>query len=162
MFRHSGLLEVQTVGDREIHMRREFKAPRALVFEAMTKPELIRRWLFGPPGWEMTVCEVDLREGGKFRYAWRHEKGHGMAMGGTFVEVVPPERIVQTEKFDEAWYPGEMTETMELHEEAGRTVVTIRLVYELPEGREAALKTPMAEGMSLGYDRLAAVLEEMA
>lgn len=161
MFQHSGLLEVTTVGDREIHMRREFSAPRALVFEAMTRPELLKRWLFGPPGWEMTVCEVDLRAGGKFRYGWRHAKGHEMAMGGTFVEVVAPERIVQTEKFDEAWYPGEMTATMELHEEGRRTVMTMRLVYELPEGRAAALKTPMADGMSLGYDRLAAVLEEL-
>ena len=161
MFQHSGLLEVKTVGDREIHMRREFQAPRALVFEAMTNPELLKRWLFGPPGWEMSLCEVDLRAGGKFRYEWRHSDGQFMAMGGLFVEVAPPERIVQIEKFDVAWYPGEMTATMELHEAEGRTVLTMRLVYDLPEGRAAALKTPMADGMSMGYDRLAALLEEL-
>jgi uncharacterized protein YndB with AHSA1/START domain len=161
MFQHSGLLEVKTVGDREIHMRREFQAPRALVFEAMTNPELLKRWLFGPPGWEMSLCEVDLRAGGKFRYEWRHSDGQFMAMGGLFVEVAPPERIVQIEKFDVAWYPGEMTATMELHEVEGRTVLTMRLVYDLPEGRAAALKTPMADGMSMGYDRLEAMLKEI-
>lgn len=161
MIPHSGLLQVTTVGDREIHMRREFQAPRALVFEAMTKPEFLKRWLLGPSGWEMTVCEVDLRAGGKYRYGWRHEKGREMAMGGQFIEVTPPERIVQTEQFDDPWYPGEMTATMELHEEGGRTVMTMRLVYSTPEGRSAAMKTPMTDGMSIGYDRLAAILAEL-
>jgi len=58
-------------------------------------------------GWTMPVCEIDLRVGGKYRYVWRHAQGHEMGMGGVFREIVPPERIVSTEKFDEAWYPGE-------------------------------------------------------
>ncbi len=105
--KNTGTLKVSTTGDREIVMIRVFDAPRALVFEAMTRPQLLRRWFFGPPGWTLTVCEIDLKVGGRYRYVWRRPDGAEMGMGGVFREVVPPERIVQTEAFDESWYPGE-------------------------------------------------------
>jgi len=97
-----------TRGDREIVMTREFDAPSKLVFDAFTKPELVRQWLLGPPGWSMPVCEIDLRVGGAYRYVWRHTtKGNEMGMGGVYREIAAPARIVATEKFDEAWHPGE-------------------------------------------------------
>ena len=122
--RNSETFKITTRGDRELVMTREFDAPRHLVFDAFTKPELVRRWLLGPDGWSMPVCEIDLRVGGSYRYVWRHASGNEMGMGGVFREIVPPERIVSTEKFDHAWYPGEAVGTIVLTEHAGKTTLT--------------------------------------
>src|SRR5439155_25403833 len=100
---NTGTLKVTTPTDREIVMTRVFDAPRGLVFDAMTKPELLKRWLFGPPGWSMVVCEDDPRVGGAFRWVWRGPDGAEMAMRGVYREVVPPERIVRTESFEVGW-----------------------------------------------------------
>jgi uncharacterized protein YndB with AHSA1/START domain len=154
----SGALKVTTRGDREIVMTRVLDAPRSMVFDAFTKPELVRRWLLGPEGWSMPVCEIDLRVGGKYRYVWRHAKGHEMGMGGEFREIVPPERIVSTEKFDEAWYPGEAVGTLVLTERDGKTTITQTVLYQSREAREAVLKSPMESGVAAGYDRLAELL----
>src|SRR5688500_17262691 len=113
--------KVTTPTDREILIARDFNAPRQLVFDAFTKPELVRRWLLGPSGWTMPVCEIDLRAGGAYRYVWRKEGVKDMGMGGVFREVVSPERIVATEKFDESWYPGEALNTTVFVEEGGIT-----------------------------------------
>jgi len=154
----SGGLKLTTRGDREIVMTRVFDAPRSLVFEAFTKPELVKQWLLGPEGWSMPVCEIDLRVGGKYRYVWRHVKGHEMGMGGVFREIVPPERIVSTEKFDESWYPGEAVGTVALTEQGGKTTLTQTVEYQSREAREAVLKSPMESGVAAGYDRLAELL----
>jgi uncharacterized protein YndB with AHSA1/START domain len=154
----SGTLKLTTRGDREIVMTRVFDAPRSLVFEAFTKPELVKQWLLGPEGWSMPVCEIDLRVGGKYRYVWRHAKGHEMGMGGVFREIVPPERIVSTEKFDESWYPGEAVGTVVLTEQGGKTTLTQTVQYQSREAREAVLKSPMESGVAAGYDRLAELL----
>jgi uncharacterized protein YndB with AHSA1/START domain len=154
----SGGLKLTTRGDREIVMTRVFDAPRSLVFEAFTKPELVRQWLLGPEGWSMPVCEIDLRVGGKYRYVWRHVKGHEMGMGGVFREIVPPERIVSAEKFDESWYPGEAVGTVVLTEQGGKTTLTQTVEYQSREAREAVLKSPMESGVAAGYDRLAELL----
>ena len=87
-------LKVTARGEREIVIERGFEAPRQLVFDAYTKPELIRKWLLGPEGWTMPVCKVDLRVGGKYRYVWRNQHGMEMGMGGEYREIVVPERIV--------------------------------------------------------------------
>ena len=80
---NTGKLKVSASGDREIVMTRSFNAPRRLVFDAFTKPELVRQWLLGPDGWSMPVCEIDLRVGGKYRYVWRRDSdGTSMGMGG--------------------------------------------------------------------------------
>src|SRR5262249_45351453 len=134
-----------------------------LVWDAMTRPDLVRRWLTGPPGWVMTVCDIDLRVGGLYRYAWRNDTaGQSMGMGGSFREIKAPERLVATEKFDESWYPGEALDTTELVEQGGKTLVTMTVQYESRQARDAVLQTPMAEGMSMGYDKLEAVLKELA
>ena len=118
-------LQVTTPSDREIAMTRVFDAPRQLVYDAHTKPELVRQWLLGPPGWTMPVCEMDVRAGGTYRWVWRRDTdGSTMGMGGLYREVVAPERVVATEKFDDAWYPGEGLNTLVLVEHGGRTTLT--------------------------------------
>ena len=96
----AGTLKLTTLGDREIVMTRVFDAPRRLVFDALTKPELVKQWLLGPPGWTMPVCEIDLRVGGAYRYLLRrHSDATEMGMRGVHGEIVVPERLVATEKF---------------------------------------------------------------
>ena len=152
-------VSIAAQGERDIVMTRAFDAPRALVFDAFTKPDLIRHWLLGPDGWTMPVCEVDLRVGGAYRYVWRRDKdGTEMGMGGVFREIVRPERIVSTEKFDEAWYPGEGVGTVRFTEEGGRTTMTQTMTYESREAREAVLKSPMESGVSRSFDRLEELL----
>ena len=91
--------KVSTPSGREVEIERDFDAPRRLVFDAFTKPELVQRCLLGPDGWTMPVCEIDLRAGGAYRYVWRKEStGMEMGMGGVFREVVRPEKLVATEK----------------------------------------------------------------
>ena len=156
--KNTGTLKLTTRGDREIVMTRIFDAPRSLVFEAFSNPELVRQWLLGPPGWSMPVCEIDFRVGGRYRYVWRHANGQEMGMGGIHREIVAPERIVATEKFDESWYPGEAVGTIVLVEQGGKTALTQTVLYESREARETVLKSPMEQGVAAGYDRLAELL----
>jgi len=157
--KRAATLQLTAPGEREIVMTRVFDAPRQLVFDAHTKPELVKRWLLGPPGWSMPVCEIDLRVGGKYRYVWRHDReGTEMGMGGVYREIVTPERIVNTERFDEAWYPGEAVDTLVLVERGGRTTLTLTLRYESREARDAVLKSGMESGVTASYDRLADLL----
>jgi uncharacterized protein YndB with AHSA1/START domain len=140
-------------------MTRDFFAPRPLVWEAFTKPELVKQWLLGPPGWSMPVCEIDLRVGGKYRYVWRRDKdGTEMGMGGVYREIVVPERIVATEQFDQEWYPGEAVGTTILVERGGMTTLTQTMLYNSREIRDAVLKSPMESGVAASYDRLAGLL----
>ena len=159
--KHTGSLQVTTPTDREIEMTRVFDAPRRLVFDAMTKPELLKLWLGVHAGWSMAVCEIDLRVGGAYRYVWRGPDAAQMGMRGVFREVVKPERLVATEAFDESWYPGEALDTTVLVEQGGKTTLTLTVLYESREARDAVLRTPMKDGMAVGYDKLAEVLSEM-
>ncbi len=155
-------LKVTTPSEREIAMTRGFDAPRKLVFDALTKPELIKRWLLGPDGWSMPVCEVDLKVGGKYRYVWRRdEDGTEMGVGGVFREIVPPERIVHTEKFDQAWYPGEAIVTTTLVERGSTTTLTTTMLLESREVRDGILRSGMEKGVDRSYERLAQVLTSL-
>ena len=155
----SGDLKLTTRGDREIVMTRAFNAPRDLVFDAFTKPELIKRWLLGPDGWSMPVCEVDLRVGGKYRYVWRKDvDGQEMGMSGVFREIDKPKRIVNTEKFDEEWYPGEAIDTTDFADSGGRTTVTQTVLYASREARDGVLKSGMESGVQRSYERLDQIL----
>jgi uncharacterized protein YndB with AHSA1/START domain len=157
-----GSLQITAKGDREIVMARAFNAPRSLVFDAFTKPALVKQWLLGPPGWSMPVCEIDLRVGGRYRYVWRHSSGNQMGMGGIYREIVVPERVVATEKFDESWYPGEAVGTFVLAERAGQTTLTQTLLYDSREARDLVLKSPMEGGVVQSYNRLADLLTSQA
>ena len=159
---NAGNLKVTAHGDREIVMTRVFNAPRHLVWEAFTRPELVKRWLLGPDGWSMPVCEIDLRVGGSYRYVWRHTDGMEMGMGGIYREIQVPERVVATEKFDEAWYPGEAVGTLVLVEQAGKTTVTQTLLYDSGQTRDAVLKSPMESGVAASYDRLEGLVLSLA
>jgi uncharacterized protein YndB with AHSA1/START domain len=152
-------LKVSTPSDREIAMTREFDAPRQLVWDAHTKPELVKRWLLGPDGWSMPVCTIDLRVGGSYRYEWRRDSdGSIMGMGGVYREIVRLERIVATEKFDEPWYEGDAMDTLTLTERAGKTILTNTIRYASKAVRDAVLKSPMESGVAQSYDRLATLI----
>jgi len=147
-------LKVTTPSERELVMTREFDASRGMVFDALTKPELVQRWLLGPPGWTMPVCEIDLRVGGKYRYVWRNAEGREMWMGGTFKEMVQPSRLVATESYDDHWTGGETLVTTELVETRGKTTVSTTVRYATREARDAALKMGATKGLEASYVRL--------
>src|ERR1700719_4936268 len=156
-----GNFKLTTQGDREIVMTREFNAPRRLVFDAFTKPELVKQWLLGPPGWSMPVCEIDLRVGGVYRYVWRRDSdGSEMGMGGVYREIVSPERLVATEKFDQAVYPGEAVISTVFVEQGGKTTITQTVLYKSREARDAVLKSGMEKGVAASYDRLSELLAQ--
>lgn len=155
-------LTVVQSGDRDLIVTRVFNAPRDLVFQALAQPALVQRWMLGPPGWTMPVCEIDLRPGGKFRYVWRNTEGVDMGMGGVYLEVEAPGRTVHEEIFDEDWTGGRTRITTLLAEVGGVTTMTMTIEYASPEGRAQALATPMLDGMEAGYSSLDTLLEEMA
>lgn len=156
---NTGTLELTTPSEREIAMRRVFEAPRTLVFDAWTKPELLERWLGVRAGWSMVVCEVDLEVGGAYRFVWRGPDGTEMAMGGVYREIVRPERLVATEVFDDPWYPGEALDTTVLVEQDGKTTLTTTVLYESQEARDAVLESGMERGVAESYDTLAELLK---
>ncbi len=151
-------LQVTTPSDREISMTRVFDATRKLVFDAWTKPELLKRWLGAFGGWSMDVCEVDLKVGGRYRFGWRGPDGSSMAMGGIYREVVPGKRLVASEKFDDPWYEGEAVATTVFVERGGQTTVTTTVRYASREVRDSVLKSPMESGVAKSYDALDHVL----
>src|SRR5712671_5548402 len=151
-------LKINAQSDREIVMARDFDAPRDLVYDAYTKPELLKRWLGVFRGWTMRVCEMDVRPGGSYRWVWRNPDGSQMTVRGVFREVVPNERLVATERFDDAWYPGEGLNTTTFVEKGGRTTLTQTLRYESREARDAVLKSPMETGVAASFDNLERIL----
>ena len=154
------MLKVTTSGDREIVVTRDFDAPRALVWDTMSKPELLRRWMFGPPGWVLTTCEEDQRVGGAFRWEWSGPEGAGMTMSGVYREVVPPERCVRTETFESGCIPqmGEQLATLVLTENGAKTTLTLTVLYPSKEARDGALSGGMDKGLAAGYERLEEIL----
>ena len=156
-------LEITLPSDREIRITRSFDSPRNLVWDAHTKPELVRRWLLGPPGWEMPVCKIDLRVGGEYRYEWE-DKGRGKTMGmsGVFTEVMKPERLGTKEKFDDDWTGGETLASQVFTEKGGRTTSVMTILYASKEARDGAAATGMTDGMEAGYARLDEVLASLS
>jgi uncharacterized protein YndB with AHSA1/START domain len=157
---NSRTLKLTTPTEREIVLTRVFDAPRRLVFEAFTKPELLKRWLLGPPGWEMVVCEVANKVGHRYRYEWRNVEGKQFGIGGVCREFAPPERMVGTELMD--GHPSESLVTTILVEQGGKTTLTTTLLYESREIRDAVLKSGMERGVAASYDRLAGLLAPSA
>ena len=152
--------QVSLPSDREVKVTRSFKAPRSLVYKAYTDPALVRKWLLGPPGWTMPVCEMDVRVGGNYRWRWRSDEG-GKEFGfsGTFREVQPPAKLVHSELYDPGTvsyaYPGEPAlVTLTFDEADGVTTVTSLIDFGSKEARDAAVKTGMTEGMEMSYQLL--------
>ena len=110
--------QITLPSDREVKVTRTFKAPRALVFRAYTEPALVRRWMLGPPGWSMPVCDMDVRVGGSYRWKWKNDSdGAEFGFFGTFREVQPPSKIVHTERYD----PGTLPEA---YRNEGEAIIT--------------------------------------
>lgn len=160
-------VEVATPSDREIVVTREFDAPRQLIWDCHTKPELVQRWLLGPPGWSMPVCVVDLRVGGRYRYVWRNDAdGSQFGSFGIHQEIAAPERLVTTEQMDgvdgqpidveNPHMEGEPAiNTLTLKESGGRTTLKAAMLFPSKEIRDMALQSGMTDGMAQSYDRLA-------
>jgi uncharacterized protein YndB with AHSA1/START domain len=153
--RNRGTLTVSTPTDREIVLTRVFDAPRELVFDAFTQPELLKRWL-GPRGWSLGVCEVNLRVGGGFRFILNSPEGRAMGMRGTWLEVSPPGRTVHIESFDD--YPGESEVTAVFTEHDGKTTLTATVAYPTRAVRDIVLESGMEHGAAESYDKLAELL----
>ena len=157
-----GPLQITTPSDREIRITRSFDAPRTMLWDAYTRPELVKRWLGAMPGWTWAVCEMDVREGGRYRWAWRGPDGAELALGGEYREVVRPERLVSTERYDQQWYEGDAVGTVEFREADGRTTLVTTLRYASKAVRDAVLQSPATSGMESGYTLLDELLASAA
>jgi uncharacterized protein YndB with AHSA1/START domain len=156
-------VNVTVPNDREIVVTRAFDAPRSLVWECHTSPELVRRWMLGPDGWTMPVCDIDLRVGGGYRHVWRNDAdGSHFGFQGKYKEIVAPERLVHSERWDGAQGGDEVDAqcTLTLVERGGRTTLTYSMVFPSKDVRDQALQSGMTDGMAAGYDRLDTLMAE--
>jgi uncharacterized protein YndB with AHSA1/START domain len=158
--------QVSLPSDREVRVARSFKAPKAVVYRAYTEPELVRRWLLGPPGWKMPVCDMDVRVGGAYRWVWKSEEdGSEFGFHGIFRDVQPQAKLVHSEVFDPGSvggeYPGrEAIVTVTFTEEGGVTTVTTLIDFGTREARDGAVATGMTDGMEQSYQLLDRLLAE--
>lgn len=156
--------QVSLPGDMQVRVTRDFMAPRTLVWQAHTDPKLVKRWMLGPPGWSMPVCEMDVRPGGKFRWRWRSdENGAEFGFFGDFREVDAPTRMAHAEHYD----PGDVGGAMDVSQPAiiqthfsekdGITSLEMIMTFASKEIRDAAVSTGMTDGIEIGYERLDAL-----
>jgi len=148
--------KVEMAGERAVTMTRVFNAPRQLVWDAFSKPELLKRW-FGPRGYSLSVCEVDHRVGGKWRFVILTPEGKEVGMRGIYQELAPPQRSVHTESFDD--FPGESIVTSVLTEADGKTTMTATVEYPSREVRDMVAPN-MEPGAAESYDKLAELLAD--
>ena len=152
--------QVSFPSDREVEVTRSFRAPRKLVYEAYTTPALLKRWLLGPPGWTMPVCEMDVRVGGRYNWRWRADAdGSEFGFHGEFIEVDAPVLLRHTEHFDAGDIGGTMGDepaqvTVTFEERDGGTLLTTLIAYASKEDRDAAVATGMTDGMEVSYTLL--------
>lgn len=147
-------------GQRTIVIKRMFDAPRHLVFEASTKPEHLLRW-WGLRCSTLTECQVDLRPGGRWRFVQRMPDGSEHGFGGTYREVVPPERLVQTFCYD-GFPDAEAVETATYEEKNGKTLLTVTVLHKSVENRDGHVASGMEAGAAESHDRLAELLASMS
>jgi uncharacterized protein YndB with AHSA1/START domain len=152
-----GTLKITTPTDREVVVTRAFDAPAALVFDALTKPEILKKW-YGQEGWEMVVCDVDLRVGGAWRFVSRLPGGKEIGQLGVYREIVPGRRLVNTENWED-WDAGECLVTIDLEESDGKTRLTSAILFPSREVRDIVLKSGLESSAGAVYDRLSEVLE---
>lgn len=153
-------LTVIAKNDLEIVITRVFDAPREIVFQAHGQPEMLKRWMLGPPSWEMTDCEIERRANGSYRWAWRHENGQTMSIHGVIREWTPPARFVSTQVMKDM--KCETLVTHEFAERDGKATLTMTTRYPSRQMRDAALQREMEHGVALSYDRLDEVLRSRA
>jgi uncharacterized protein YndB with AHSA1/START domain len=158
-------LQISTPSDNAIVLTRTFNAPRRLVWEAMTDPVKMRRWMLSPPGWTLTVCECEARVGGALRLAWKSaDADPAMTLQGVFTEVVPHERMVHTERMvmGSGEVIGSLLETHEFAEKNGVTTMRITQKYDSKDARDGAIASGMDQGMEAGYRQMDAMLAQPA
>jgi uncharacterized protein YndB with AHSA1/START domain len=160
--------QVSLPSDTEVRVTRDLTAPRTLVWQAQTDPKLVKRWMLGPPGWSMPVCEMDGRPGGKYRWRWRSdENGAEFGFHGDFREVEAPGRMVHAEYYD----PGDVGGAVDVSQPAiirtafseknGITSLEMIMTFASKDIRDAAVSTGMTDGMEMGYERLDAMFADM-
>jgi uncharacterized protein YndB with AHSA1/START domain len=150
-------LEIDLPTDTTVRMRRSFAAGPDLVFDAHTVPALLRRW-YGPPGWEMTVCEIDLRTGGKYRFVTRQPSGRAIGQYGSYREVIRPLRVIHTERWED-WDPGEVVVTTSFEAEGEGTLLTVSSAFPSKEVRDQLIDAGMTDGAEDAYRKLDVLLE---
>ncbi len=145
----------ELLDDTHVRITRLIEGPAELVWRAHTEPELMQRWLTGPDGWRMTVCELDPTVGAPYRYAWEHEtqESPGFGFDGHTLVVEAPRRMVATEHMTGTDYPS-TTNDMLLTEEDGATLITLVITYPDAQTRDMVLATGMTDGMETSYQRL--------
>jgi uncharacterized protein YndB with AHSA1/START domain len=151
----SGTAKVTLPADTQILITREFDAPKHLVYKAWTTPELVRRWWHANRG-EMTVCEIDLRVGGKWRYVMNADGFGEVGFHGEYREIVPDERLVSTEVYEGIpdAEDNAALDTLTLEEVDGRTLMTVLVEHKTKEGRDAHIESGMEAGMQDAMDLL--------
>jgi uncharacterized protein YndB with AHSA1/START domain len=147
--------EIALPDDRTIVATRTFEVPRAALFDAWTRPALLRRW-YGPPGWSFAVCEIDLQVGGRWRFVMRDPDGREIGLHGSYRELTPT-RIVNTESWED-WDPGECIVTTDFAARDGRTTLTNTAVYPTPEVLRTLLDSSLEADLASSFERLAALL----
>jgi uncharacterized protein YndB with AHSA1/START domain len=157
--RDSAPVTITTPTPREVVVTRVFNAPRRLVFDALTKPELLQRWLEAPSR-SMVVCEIDLRVGGAFRFVWSGPGRSDVGMYGVYREIVRPERIVRTEAWED-WDAGESLDTTVLVEREGKTTFTSTMLFPSQEVRDTVLQSGLSRSAGQSYDKLAYLLASL-
>ncbi len=158
-------LQITTPTDTTIVLSRTFNAPRRLVWEAMSTPDRMRRWMLPPPGWTLKVCECDPRVAGVLRLAWKSpEADPVVTLYGVFTEARLHERLVHTETMvlGSGELIGSQVETHEFAERNGVTTLRITQVYVTKEARDGALSSGMDQGMEAGFKQLDALLAQSA
>lgn len=153
----TGTVKITTPTDREVTVTREFDSPAAVIFDALTKPEILKRW-YGQEGWEMIVCDIDLRVGGKWRFVSRLPGGKEIGQLGVYQEIVPGKRLVNTENWED-WEAGECLVTTDLDEQDGKTLLTSTTLFPTMEVRDFILKSGFEGSVRVFYDRLSEVLK---
>lgn len=157
-------VEVATPGNRDVVVKRKFNAPVALVWRCYTEPALVKKWLLGPPGWSMPVCEMDLRVGGTYTWRWRNdESGDEFGFTGTFKEVDDGRRIVHSERpVDiDTMGNGESHNVVEFVPVGDMTELVMTMTYPSAEVREMVLATGMTDGMGQSFELLDTLLLEV-
>jgi uncharacterized protein YndB with AHSA1/START domain len=165
---NTGTLKIELPSEHEVRMIRVFDAPKQLVFDALSQPELVKKW-FGPRGHYLTVCDIDFKVGGAWKYVLHMPDGKDMGMLGVYREIEPPNRIVHTEAFifDDPNLVGceaqtdESVVTIQLSEEDGKTTMTVTVEYVSQEIRDAVIESGMEHGAAECYDKMAELLESI-
>jgi uncharacterized protein YndB with AHSA1/START domain len=150
----------EPVAERESTISRVFDAPARLLFEAYSTPEHVKRW-FGPKGWPITLCEMDFRVGGRFRFGMTGPDGQqGPPFGGEYLEIVPNQKIVYDNAFEAPGSP-KMVVTLTYEEENGKTTMTIHTLFESIAMRNEYVGVGMLEGYGSALDQLADLVAEL-